>query len=73
MPARRDGVTISKPTYYLWRGDFPSQKEYQTAKECLTDMGFRVVTYREGQQAADLHAGFRALLQNHWAEGPRNP
>lgn len=70
---RRDGVTIRKPTYYLWRKDFPTQEAFQEAKERFAGIGFRVVTFLEGQEDVDIHTGLQALIRNHWQEGPPSP
>lgn len=59
---------MKKPTYYLWRNDFSTQEEYETAKERFEEIGFRVVTYLDGNQEQNIHAGIKALVRNHWEE-----
>ena len=54
---------MKKPTYYLWRNDFSTQEEYEVER-----IGFRVVTYFDGKQDQDIHAGIKALVRNHWKE-----
>ena len=65
---RKDVITMKKPTYYLWRNDFSTQEEYKAAKERFERIGFRVVTYFDGKQDQDIHAGIKALVRNHWKE-----
>ena len=61
-------MTMKKPVYYLWRNDFSTQEEYKAAKDRLERMGFRIVTYLDGKQDQDIHAGIKALIRNHWEE-----
>ena len=56
---RKDVITLRKPTYYLWRNDFPSQEEFE-------DIGFRVVTFLDGDSNINIHDGIKALVKNHW-------
>lgn len=63
---RKDVIIMKKPTYYLWRNDFSTQEEYKAAKERFERIGFRVVTYFDGKQDQDIHAGIKALVRNHW-------
>ena len=48
---------MRKPTYYLWRNDFSSQD---------ADIGFRVVTFLDGDSNTNIHDGIKALVKNHW-------
>ena len=57
---------MSKPTYYLWRNDFSSEKEYETAKDKYRELGFRVVTYLDGQNDKNIHDGLKAVIKNHY-------
>ena len=57
--------TLNKPTYYLWKNDFSSQEEYETAKELYKNLGFRVVTYLDGRSNKNIHNGLKALIKNH--------
>ena len=59
---------MKKSTYYLWRNDFPTLAEYEADKERFTRIGFRVVTYLDGQQDQDIHTGMKALVKNHWED-----
>ncbi len=56
---------MHKTTYYLWRNDFSSQEEFETAKEKYRELGFRVVTYLDGKANTNIHDGLKAMLQNH--------
>lgn len=57
---------MRKPTYYLWHSDFSSQQEFEAERDKYTRIGFRVVTFLDGQPDADIHAGIKALIKNHW-------
>ena len=57
---------MSKPTYYLWKNDFSSTEEYETAKDKYRKLGFRVVTYLDGQDDKDIHMGLKAVIKNHY-------
>ncbi|NBJ93916.1 hypothetical protein [Parablautia muri] len=57
---------MSKPTYYLWKNDFTSQEEFEAAKEKYQDMGFRVVTYLDGQSDQNIHNVLKAVIKNHY-------
>lgn len=59
---------MNKPTYYLWQNDFSTQEEYKTSKERFIRIGFRIVTYLDGQQNQDIHTGIKALVKNHWED-----
>lgn len=56
---------MNKPTYYLWKADFQTEEEFIHTKEKYTDLGFRVVTYIDGNSSRDIHGGIRALIKNH--------
>lgn len=58
--------TMNKPTYYLWRNDFSSQEEFETARKKFTDIGFRVVTFIDGDSKADINSAMKKLIKNHW-------
>lgn len=59
---------MKKPTYYLWRNDFSTQEEYKEAQERFERIGFRVVTYLDGNPDQDIHTGIKTLVRNHWKE-----
>lgn len=59
---------MKKPTYYLWRNDFSTQEEYKEAQERFEKIGFRVVTYLDGNPDQDIHTGIKTLVRNHWKE-----
>lgn len=59
---------MNKPTYYLWKTDFPTEAEFHQAKKKYTDFGFRVVTYLDGNNQKDIHSGIKSLIQNHLNE-----
>lgn len=65
---RKDMIIINKPTYYLWRDHFSTQEDFDAAKERFTRIGFRVVTYFDGQPNKDIHIGMKALIRNHWED-----
>lgn len=64
--AKRMWYTLKKPTYYLWKTDFHTEEEFNQTKEKYTNLGFRVVTYLDGNNQTDIHSGIKALIQNHW-------
>ena len=55
-----------KPTYYLWRNDFSSQEECEAERKKYADIGFRVVTFLDGDANANIHDGIKTLVKNHW-------
>ena len=57
---------MRKPTYYLWKKDFSSEEEYTAAKNKDGNLGFRVVTYLDGQKDKDIHEGLKAVIKNHY-------
>ena len=59
---------MSKSTYYLWKNDFSSQEEYETAKDKYMKLGFRVVTYLDGQKNRNIHDGLKAVIKNHYRD-----
>lgn len=61
-------ITLRKPTYYLWHSDFASQQEFEAQRYKYTRIGFRVVTFLDGQPEANIHTGIKALVKNHWYE-----
>jgi len=62
---QRGSGILGKPTYYLWRDMYSSREEYENTKDKYTRMGFRVVTFQEGQSSHDLPEGIRAVIKNH--------
>lgn len=56
---------MKKPTYYLWKNDFPTEEEFKNAKEKYQTLGFRVVTFCDGPEIYDIHKGIRTMIQNH--------
>ena len=56
---------MNKSTYYLWKQDYPTQKEFEGAKELYRELGFRVVTYEEAQNEQDIHEGLKAFLKSY--------
>lgn len=56
---------MSKPTYYLWKNDYTSQEEFDTAREKYQRLGFRTVTYLDGQPDKNIHDGLKAVMKNH--------
>ena len=63
---RKDVITLRKPTYYLWRNDFPSQEEFEAERKKYADISFRVVTFLDGDSNINIHDGIKALVKNHW-------
>ena len=56
---------MSRPTYYLWKNDFPTREDFEAAKKLYCELGFRVVTYQDGQNQKDIHEGLKAIIKNH--------
>lgn len=56
---------MNKPTYRLWKTDFQTEEEFIQEKKKYTSLGFRVVTYLDGNSHMDIHNGLKALIQNH--------
>ena len=52
--------------YYLWRNDFSSQEEFEAERKKYADIGFRVVTFLDGDSNTNIHDGIKALVKNHW-------
>ena len=52
--------------YYLWRNDFSSQEEFEAERKKYADIGFRVVTFLDGNPNTNIHDGIKALVKNHW-------
>ena len=63
---RKDVIALHKPTYYLWRNDFSSQEEFEAERKKYADIGFRVVTFLDGDSTTNIHDGIKALVKNHW-------
>ena len=63
---RKDVITLRKPTYYLWRTDFSSQEEFEAERKKYADIGFRVVTFLDGDSNVNIHDEIKALVKNHW-------
>ena len=63
---RKAVITLRKPTYYLWRNDFPSQEEFEAERKKYGYIGFRVVTFLDGDSNINIHDGIKALVKNHW-------
>ncbi len=61
-------MALQKPTYYLWQTDYASLKALETDKEKYTKIGFRVVTFADGQADKNIHHGIKALIRNHIKE-----
>ena len=59
-------MALRKPTYYLWRNDFSSQEEFEAERRKYADIGFRVVTFLDGDSNTNIHDGIKALVKNHW-------
>ena len=60
--------TIKRPAYFLWKSDFPTEAEFDCAKNFLGNLGFRVSAYLDGPKETDIHQGLKALLKNHRKE-----
>ena len=59
-------INLGKPTYYLWRNDFSSQEKFEAERKKYADIGFRVVTFLDGNSEANMHICMKALIKNHW-------
>lgn len=60
---RKDVIALRKPTYYLWRTDFSSQEEFEAERKKYADIGFRVVTFLDGDSNTNIHDGIKALVK----------
>lgn len=56
---------MNRPTYYLWKTKDTTQEEYEAAKALYSKLGFRVVTFQEGDGQKDIHEGLKAMIKNH--------
>ena len=65
---KKDVIALRKPTYYLWHSDFSSQEEFEAERKKYADIGFRVVTFSDGDPDTDIHNGIRALIKNHLSD-----
>lgn len=61
-------ASMSKPTYYLWRNEFQTEQEFEEIKTKYRSLGFRVVTFLDGNQEKDINEGIRAVISNHYKE-----
>ncbi len=59
---------MGKPTYYLWYNNDSSPEEYLNTKERYTKLGFRVVTFKDGENHQDIQEGIRSVIKNHIAD-----
>lgn len=55
----------SKPTYYLWKTNEMSDEELEEQKQYLNSLGFRTVTFRDGNCKKDIHMGLKRIINNH--------
>ena len=65
---RKSVIALQKPTYYLWRTDYTSSEDFEADKEKYRKIGFRVVTFADGQPDKNIHNGIKALIRNHIKE-----
>ncbi|MEE1312324.1 MAG: hypothetical protein UHS41_01050 [Lachnospiraceae bacterium] len=56
---------MKKTTYYLWKSDNQTDKEFESIKQKLFQMGFRVVTFESGQKESAIQNGIKAIIRNH--------
>lgn len=56
---------MGKPTYYLWKSSSQTHEEYENQRMMYTRLGFRVVTFHDGQADKDIHEGLKSLIRNH--------
>ena len=59
---------MSKPTYYLWRNEFQAEQEFENYVVKYRNLGFRVVTFLDGNQNRDINEGMRAIIANHYKD-----
>ena len=57
---------MSKPTYYLWRNEFHTEKEFLSLKTKYKELGFRVVVFWDGSPDKDINEGIKAVVKNHY-------
>ena len=60
---KKNVIALRKPTYYLWRNDFSSQEEFEAERKKYADIGFRVVTFLDGNSNTNIHDGIKALIK----------
>ena len=47
---------------------YTSSEDFEADKEKYTKIGFRVVTFADGQPDKNIHNGIKALIRNHIKE-----
>ena len=52
-------------TRYLWRQEFASEEEYESAKQYFRGLGYRVVTFSFAPGGGDMTVFFRQFIKNH--------
>ena len=57
---------MQKPTHYLWKDNFTTLEEYEKKKAYYTNLGFRVVTFQNGDPGFDIHDGIKQIIKNHY-------
>ncbi len=59
---------MSKPTYYLWKNEFQTPQEFKDTKTKYRNLGFRVVTFLDGNPDKDINEGIKAVIGNHYKD-----
>lgn len=57
---------MNKPTYYLWRNEFQTEEEFTNITTKYRELGFRVVTFLDGNPDKDINEGIKAVIKNHY-------
>ncbi len=57
--------TVSTPTYYLWKTEEMREEVWEELKQHWSSLGFRIVTFLDGNSNKDIHEGLKAVIQNH--------
>lgn len=56
---------MQKPTCYLFRNEYATEEDFVFARDLYQDLGFRVVTYVEGNDPGKILDAFETILGNH--------
>lgn len=58
-------LDMRKPTYYIWCSAATPPEEIARQKNLYAELGFRVVTFFDGDIHKDINDGLKALIKNH--------
>ena len=57
--------TDTKTVHFLY-DSYRKQEEFEAERKKYADIGFRVVTFLDGDSNTNIHDGIKALVKNHW-------